>query len=437
MPSAKVPNQTARVLADALAEPARWKHRKIDSLLLLEGVRGQRRVSLDCTPIPDPALAYDSQERLKPNIADIEGLVMVPLTLLRKGALRSFDLRGPDGATIPVLGRTENSQLAASILRHEILAPTQVPGDEFLTALSELVIADPEQGAALASDLRQGIFRGKTVPELQDLSVVADLLLGEFGTYFLLVALLPAEQVGKRVVLKYSFHWHVEPPVGAASLLNRLAVAAGYSTATIDVEVSRPTDAASYHLEVQVPKGLVSTGLRLPGPGTAQLPDTAIADNNDDVIAHAVGSYDSIDSNTAELSLSVPRSGLRSVALLTTAFTATVFLLERLLPGAHEALLSASDGAVALLLAAPAVVVTLLASPGESSIASHILLPLRVAVLTCAGLLAAGAASLVGVLHEPFMSCLWWGGATLSGITALGLLLGHTVGTRRDTARTT
>jgi hypothetical protein len=155
------------------------------------------------------------------------------------------------------------------------------------------------------------------------------------------------------------------------------------------------------------------------------------------MVAHEVGVYESaLDGGEASLELLVPRGGLRSVALLTGLFTAATFTLERLLPGAHQALLRAPDGAVAILLALPAVALALLARPGENTIAAHILLPLRWAVLACAGLLGVAAASLVGVLHEPYVSLLWWFGVVFSLLVLGFLAVGHAVSARWDAVTT-
>lgn len=57
--------------------------------------------------------------------------------------------------------------------------------------------------------------------------------------------------------------------------------------------------------------------------------------------------------------------------------------------------------------------------------------PLRVVVLACAALLVAAAASLVGWLHDPYMSWLWGAGAwttTAMSVVMLVPILGKSVG---------
>jgi hypothetical protein len=361
---------------------------------------------------------------------------MVPLTLLRKGALKSFDLSGPDGNSMPVLGRSENAWLATGVLAHEIVGLSE-PEPEIITAIRRIVESAPDAAKDVAAELLMGRYKGKTLLNSDDLTDTARLLIQELAECFLLIALLPSELAGKRGVIKYSFHWRPVPSRGL-NWGTRLLAAGGYCGAIHQIELGRPSDAASYHLEVHAPIGLICGNLKLP---------TTANENNDSppifgepptsMVAHEVGVYESaLDGGEASLELLVPRGGLRSVALLTGLFTAATFTLERLLPGAHQALLRAPDGAVAILLALPAVALALLARPGENTIAAHILLPLRWAVLACAGLLGVAAASLVGVLHEPYVSLLWWFGVVFSLLVLGFLVVGHAVSARWDAVTT-
>jgi hypothetical protein len=253
---------TRQALADALAEPARWKHRKVDSLRLMEGQLGRRRVSLDCTPPPEPALAYEADERDKLEISDVRGSVMVPLTLLRKGALKSFDLSGPDGNSMPVLGRSENAWLATGVLAHEIVGLSE-PEPEIVTAIRRIVESAPDAAKDVAAELLMGRYKGKTLLNSDDLTDTARLLIQELAECFLLIALLPSELAGKRGVIKYSFHWRPVPSRGL-NWGTRLLAAGGYCGAIHQIELGRPSDAASYHLEVHAPIGLICGNLKLP-----------------------------------------------------------------------------------------------------------------------------------------------------------------------------
>lgn len=78
--------QTGAALAYALLVSQQWKFRRVESLRLLAGPSARRRVSLDLMPPPDVALAYHAAERRRASIDEVRGSVMVPLTLMQKGA---------------------------------------------------------------------------------------------------------------------------------------------------------------------------------------------------------------------------------------------------------------------------------------------------------------------------------------------------------------
>lgn len=423
---------TGRAIADALYLGSTWRHRKVESLRLMEGERGRRRVSLDCTPPPEPALAYDAAERAVPTIDDVDGPVMVPLAMISKGALRHFDVTDSAGAPLPILSRSENAWVALSVLLNELNPPAEVEMPKLHEALWTVVQGPPEAASRMVERLlANGVVDGSRVLDLNTVSTFAEGLLYDLAENFLLIALVPSDKAGQRLLLKYSSHWRTILGGGRVGLRNRLLAAAGFGAAPVDLQVEGAADAASYHLEVHAPPGLQCSGLSLPADGGglgAEQPDTTT-----DVVAHAVGSYTAVPADPARLKLAVPTSGLRSVAVLTGLFTAATFVLEETLPGARPALLDAGDGAVAVLLAAPAVALALLARPGENALASHLLAPLRWLVLAYAALLIGGAASLVGRLHEPYISVLWRGGAILTTVLTLCLMVGSLVSTVADT----
>jgi len=138
---------------------------------------------------------------------------MVPLTLLRKGALKSFDLSGPDGSSMPVLGRSENAWLATGVLAHEIVGLSE-PEPEIVMAIRCIVESAPDAAKDIAAELLMGRYKGNTLLNSDDLTDTARLLIQELAECFLLIALLPSELAGKRGVIKYSFHWRPVPSRG-------------------------------------------------------------------------------------------------------------------------------------------------------------------------------------------------------------------------------
>ena len=396
----------------------------------MEAARGRRRVSLDCTPPPTPLLAYHENERRTAVITKVKGPVMIPLAMISKGALRDFDVTDGNGAPLPVLTRAENSSVALSALMSELQPDATSVAD--LEPVLRAIVEGPADEAKQKVEqlLSGGTAAGKSVLDPRSVTIFAERLLYDLAQNFLLIALLPSDQAGRRILIKYSSHWQTIFGGGRLGFSNRLLAATGFGRAPMELEVSGASDAGSYHLEVHAPAGLRCAGLSLPSNGGRPAADQP--DDTTDLVAHAVGSYLEEPNSTARLHMSVPNAGLRSVALLTALFTACVFVLEELLPGARCALLEAGDGAVAVLLAAPAVALALLARPGENALASELLAPLRWSVLGCAALLVAGAGSIVGKLHEPYISVLWATGAILASLLAAWLLVGSVVSALDD-----
>jgi len=407
-----------------------WCHRKVESLRLLEGERGRRRVSLDCTPPPDPGLAFEPDDRQTTDIDGVEGPLMVPIAMIAKLAMRDLDVQDADGRPMPVLGREQDSNAGWSAACYSL----SKVGVELTVSLRDelyaIVSGAPDDAEERAERLLStGVIAGERLFDADDVPEPVTALIRDLAKNFLLVVLLSSKSAGVRQVIKYSSHWQMIPERSSAKRtgwdrlpgISRTLVAFGYTNALFALEVSGATSAASYHLEVHAPPGLVCAGLRLPD-GTAG--EAEGNDDTTDVVAHAFASYPEglSGDQTARLHLAVPATGLRLLTTLVALFTASVFVLERALPGAQTALLEAADGAVALLLAAPAVVLALLARPGENAIAASLLWPLRCLVLVCAALLTAGAASLVGYLHDPYLTCLWTAGASVGVLASLALI---------------
>lgn len=345
---------------------------------------------------------------------------MVPLAFVAKGVVRNLDTVGPDGQTMAVLGREENGELAFAALAYqyerELGTVTSAVQDE----LRAIVFGRPAEAEAAVlrlfpttAETDEIEFGGVSGP-LIDLAL-------DLARNFLLVALVPRQFVGTRVVVKFSFDWTaLLSPVGlSASLL----ASAGYRKPAFRLDVGDPSWAASYHLEVRVQAPLTARSLQLPPADVDEEP--AGTAKGGDTLIHASASY--LDGpppdREAILRVGVEPTSIRLVAILVALFTATVFQLAWWLDGAREALLDAPDGAVAILLAAPAVGIALLVGAGESHLAASLLRPLRVITLACAVLLALASASLVGHLHEPWLSRLWCGAAWASAAVAAFLLL--------------
>lgn len=117
-------NRIALVTLELVASWPRWVHRRVETLSFIDDVTVRRSVSVDFTlpttlPAPLPA---------------IEGhnVHVVPLGLLRKAALRDFDLSDESGAALPLMTSAKNGAIAAGAL---INAAEITPSDDELAGL--------------------------------------------------------------------------------------------------------------------------------------------------------------------------------------------------------------------------------------------------------------------------------------------------------------
>jgi len=355
---------------------------------------------------------------------------MVPVTFMRKGALKNFDMALAGGEAVPVLGREENLAVATAAVLSELQSADAFRDRRLVEAVHAIVGGEPDAAAPAFIDLvDEGRHEGALVLDPSQLSQYGVDLLGNLVENYLMIALIPATMAGERTILKYAAHWDVTNWGRGVSWRRELTAAAGISAAELQVDLSSPADARSYHLEVHAPAGLLASSLTLSGSGKSTEPPQG----EPSTLAHAVHSGPDLPDETARLELVVPSGGLRMVCLLVALFTAAVFWLERALQGGHGAMLEASDGSVAILLAAPAVALALLSRAAESDITARLLRPLRGIVIGCSALLIMAAASLVGVLHEPFMGALWWGGTVITSLAAMYAASGYIVGALRQT----
>jgi len=410
----KAESQLGEALLDAIVGWSDWCHRRVDSIHPLEGERGRLRHSMDCSPPPEPRLAFDPAERRKRRIQDVDGLIIVPLARVVKGAMRHLDASDSRGNPLPLLGSSETTALAVAILGRAL--HTQ---DIKMTPALRVVLAElagplrPPFSDSIAKALAEtGSWHGvefwkrRVLPE-----DVVELLQG-FEQDFLLSGLIPAEDAGRRQVLKFSFHWSIDPEPILWRLL-RPAVSFGLANRSVEITMTAPRDTRSYHLEFQTPPELRCRKLQLPdSPG--QVLGFAATDTSGAPVAHVHHAYTSRPRGNARIELSVPPGGAWTASFLACVVTAIVFWLAILLPGAQAALLSSSGSAAAILLAAPAVFMGLLAARAESALAAWMLNPLRTLMLVCSLLLFSMAASIVGRLDSPWIECLWSLGAWLT-----------------------
>lgn len=428
-PKGVINARTGAAVASMLLNTRLMILRKVDSIRLMDGTVGRRRISFDILPPALADIAYYRKQRRRP-FRFVKGPIMVPLAMIDKGALRDFDICLGDGTPLNILGRNENSALAAAAVISEI-STDAFRNNALISAILEIASGPPDDAFTYFKELeKSGSFRGQPLFDPRTLSQFGADLLANFARSFMLVALIPSQLAGQRIIVKYSSHWDVTDWSNSVKVRDLLGASAGYIPLPLNVVLSGASDPLSYHLEVHAPSGLYCAGLLLP-PNDPKNGDTGSEAQSQTSVAHVVNSYTTPPDEDGQVQFTVPNGGLRAVATLVAIASALVFWLDRLLPNGHVSLLNAPEGSVALLLAVPAVVIALLARPNENDLTARLLLPLRIIVLACSLLLGLAAASLVGKLLEPWMSILWWGGSVFTATATLYMLVGYWFSRRR------
>jgi len=330
--------------------------------------------------------------------------------------MRSFDMMDGAGNAVPVLGAAENGELCqdliALILR--VYRGPDAPADAE-SDIDAIVFGQPEAAEAARARLFKDV----------ELDSLAEYLVASVCSNFLLIAVLDGSAAGSRQVLKYSYHWEMGPtsarrlrePVAWAKSVAATALAGlGLTDAAVDVAIGSADSAASFHLEVPSPPGLLSTSLELVGGDGGSPRDDRLT-----AVAHAHARFDGSVEPSARVTFMLSPNGTHRTITLAAWSTAALFWLALLLPGALEALRRAADGTASLLLFGPALLVATFARTGENVITSRLYAPLRALALSLAGLLFVAGASLVGQLNDPWLVRLWSASAVLSVVAAMVL----------------
>lgn len=394
-------NDIGAALADALIGRQLWVHRRVELLQFGYRERGMRRVSLDCTPPPDPRLAHLENERTHQSIGHVAGPVVIPVAMMAKGPLREFDLRSSTGEALPVLLKDEATAIVAKAVL-SILVRQGIPPNETLTrAVSRIISAPAEVAKKIALELiAEGTYHRAMCLEPADLQGISQLFLEDLAENFVLLALLPSKLAGTRTIIKWRTNWHIQRHGRVGAALASVGFRDGwYDLPTYGADMSK-----SYHLEVEVPPDLDCYALDLPTEGAF---DIVHSDRGKRPVAHAYARYPTAPGGQATALLSVPWSGWRLHALLASGFVAIVCWLALLLPGAQAALQDSPDGAAALLLIAPASLIALAASSRQDVTSQALIAPLRLILFSDALALTVMAASIVGALIEPWVTWLW------------------------------
>ena len=404
---------SAAAIYPLLVDPGAWIHRRVETAEFVDDRLVRRRVSFDFT-VPQRVESIDTGE-----------LLFLPLTLLRKGPLRNFDLDAADGQAIPVLTKPQNEVVAAESLTAigETVAGV-VLSAEVRESLFRVVAESPDDADEEIrrwSDFRHGL--GPSAPVWNSLvssEPFMDYARALAASFVLLIAAPP--EPGARRVVKLGYD---EEPGSEPELLKRVGSSLGWRRTPFRFEASAVSLCASYHFELASPPDLEIAGARLdiypPGQPKQQHVDLEPGSR-----AHLyVAGVEPGAKGEVVVDVHARRSGLVRASLFVAAVSFALLL------GGYFRLDAIGDPAqtqtaTGLLLLVPTFLAAYIVKPGEHQLASALLLGVRV-LMTVAALSAIYAAALLagGVGDSKHFGSLWLIALTTSGLCTLGLIVSY------------
>lgn len=407
--------------AQLIADPKSWINRRVETVEMLSQEETRRRVSIDFT----------LSEKQRSALTTRHG-VIVPLSVLSKHPRRNFDLRDEAGASLPVLGRSDNGNLALiALLRAASGALDDIASEDPLDTLAEdfrAIIFGRDEAALEAL----GSFLAAAQAEDAIRSAVwndgaCNSLLRTFATDYVLFAALPRNGPSRRVV-KYSYgdELRLEPPWArrrdkyAPRELSWRARNPGRTRFLIDCPGA--WRASSFHMEIAIPEELrvayaelgrltgddVSADVEVLGPPD-ELANRAALYAAQEIAPHEdVRAYVEI---VSEREAGAARAALTAFAVAGLLWLGWLSRLDASQPGA----------AVSLLLAGGAVVSGFAAATGRHIIVNKILRGRRrtLAVVALCALMA--SATLAMEMPSPRPLGVWLLAAIACSIAALRL----------------
>ena len=398
-----------------------WVHRRVDRVTFSDEDALCRDVSIDFT-VPH-WFHHMRQTRLRPRRQ------LVPLGFLRKGAQINFTLRDRSYASLPLLSAPQNAQVAEGVLGYlaKRALGTPVP-HQIMADMSSVIREKPGE----AEDAYRRLFTARDSVSRQRSALATERMFANtavlFRDSFLALSMIPLARHERTVV-----HFALEEQLFNIGGVRRVLGQVLGSPRIVTVGVSSPNEAASYHLEIEAPEGLMITEAvsfqHTRGGPTIKRDQSASRLRR----AHCHFAYVPARSSAgAYISLQPRRSSVIRAATLTALLT----LASTIAIGVRFAHIESEDNAAAaaLLLAVTGVVGLIVVRSNENEMATTLLFPLRVLAVVPA-MLGVLAAIVVVIDPKPVIGYVCFGLIAASITGATSLLIRHWRKVRRAMAR--
>jgi hypothetical protein len=365
-----------------------WVHRRVDRVTFSDEDAIFRKVSVDFT-LPHWFHEYRKTPPKKPKRQ------LVPLGFLRKEALVNFSLQDEDGSSLPLLSAPQDAQVAEAVLLHlaEISIQASIP-DEVRHDIRDLVREPPT--AASETYLRLFTARDKALTTREALTGMPMFAstASLFRDSFLTLSMFDIRRYERRII-----HYSYEEGLSESGEFIRLVQQAVGQPRVMTVGITAPSEAASYHLEVEAPEGLMITRSisyqHIGGGVTIRRKPSA------GILRRAHCHFANVPPRSragAAIFLHPRKSSVVRAATLTALLT----LAATLAISARFSHIEKGDNAAAaaLLLAVTGIVGLIVMRSGENEMATTLLFPLRV-VAVLPAILGVWAAIVVVINPSP------------------------------------
>jgi hypothetical protein len=368
--------------AALLTRQAGWRHRRVETLTVLSHEEVRRHVSVDFT-VP---LEHREDVELSPRE------FVVPLALLAKRPLVHFDLVDEGDDAIPLL-RSDETQLVSRELLYLMLdLDAEGAGDPEVAPLIEWILAaGPDEAEAVDTAVAELEDRLGPLPEFGALAE-------RLTRSFLLCAVV--DDVSRRRIVKFAY----DEPIGQAQRNVHF-----YDTPGC-------TQAASYHVEVEMPPELIVRTTQLIDNRTGAVLAEGPRDTDRPTVYFVADARDELQPG-----VSVRYAPDRGRFLVPAALVAWVIAAVLALPVLFADLpaLAASGGpAISVLLSSSAIFSGLVLRSGEHRLVRLMLARYRLLLVASAVAAVAAGATLAFRAADAVLDASWSVGAVVAVVSA-------------------
>jgi hypothetical protein len=374
-----------------LRNQAAWRHRRVETLTLVNHEEVRRSVSVDFT-VP-------AEYRARLRVSD-DGECAVPLALLAKRPLVHFDLRNEEGHSVPLLTAAQNAVIDRELLYSVLDADlAEQEADEAAVIQAAAPVIEAVVGDGAPAGAVEEIENAHGLGPLRYFRDMAVLL----SDRFMLWAVMRG--VDRRRVIKFAY----DEPFLWRPRLTHFYHAPGC------------TEAASYHVEVAVPADLKARTTSLVDGATGATLVTGEEDVDRPALYHAADPAHA----PARPGVTVTYGAERGRFLVPAAIVAAVITLLVAVPRLFadlEELAGSAGPAIALVLSSSAVISALVLRTDEHPLLRLMLARYRLC-LVAATLAALFATALLGFRAAGWLLDGGWALSAVISVVAAGILI--------------